>query len=152
MTATCDVIHLYDAAPSSALSAGIGRASAEASSALGEARGRRATYRRRRQAVQAVDELINTLEDINLAGRGRQPAALTPGLLLRLEVEAGRPLPPKVSEARTPVKLHKALLDWQEELLDEAVPSRAVYALMDQQLWPSETHPGAAPLAAVLNA
>jgi hypothetical protein len=152
MTATCDLIHLHDPAPGSAPSAGIRRASAEASSALGEARGRRETDRRRRQAVQAVDELINALEDINLTGRGRQPAALTPGMLLRLEVEADRPLPAKVSEARTPVRLHSALLDWQEELLDEAVPGRAVYALMDQEQWPSETDPGLARLAATLRA
>lgn len=150
MTATCDVIQLHDPATSPALGTGIRRASAEASSALGEARGRRDTDRRRRQAVQAVDDLINALEDINLTGRGRRQAALTPGMLLRLEVESGRPLPAKVSEARTPVRLHSALLDWQEELLDEAVPGRAAYVLMDQEQWPSETEPGIARLAAAL--
>jgi hypothetical protein len=71
-------------------------------------------------------------------------------MLLRLEVEAGRPLPAKVSEARTPVRLHSALLDWQEELLDEAVPGRAAYAVMDHEQWPSETDPGISRLAVAL--
>jgi hypothetical protein len=107
--------------------------------------------RQRRQAVCAVDDLVDALEDLNLSGRGRQATALMPGWLRRLEVEACRPLPPRVSQARVPVKLHAALLDWQEELLDEAVPGRALYALLDHEFWTVETSPGASRLEAVLN-
>src|ERR1700704_5112337 len=98
---------------------GIRRASAEVSSAHSQALGRVATLRERRRAVAAVDELVSALEEINLSGRGRKETALMPGWLRRLEVDAGRPLPSSVSAARTPVKLHAALLDWQEKLLDD---------------------------------
>ncbi|HEV7464838.1 MAG TPA: hypothetical protein VGP96_00965 [Candidatus Dormibacteraeota bacterium] len=72
-----------------------------------------------------MDDLVDALENLNLSGRGRQATALMPGWLRRLELEACRPLPARVSQARVPVTLHEALLDWQEELLDEAVQGRA---------------------------
>jgi hypothetical protein len=56
-----------------------------------------------------------------------------------------------VSQARVPVKLHEALLDWQEELLDEALPGRALYALVDHEFWTVETSPGVSQLEAVVN-
>lgn len=135
----------------SAPSAGIRRASAEASRARDEALARLVRERQRRRAVRAVDELVDALEDLNLSGRGRQTTALMPGWLRRLELEACRPLPPRVSQARNPVRLHAALLDWQEELLDEAVPGRALYALVDHDFWTVEASPGVSQLEAVMS-
>jgi hypothetical protein len=75
--------------------------------------------RRWRMAVQLVDGLLGTLEEINY-GRGHEEDALIPGRLRRLETAVGLPLPARVRSARTPLRLHEALLDWQETLLAAA--------------------------------
>jgi hypothetical protein len=76
--------------------------------------------RRWRMAVQLVDGLLGTLEVINYHGRGHDEDALIPGRLRRLETAVGLPLPARVRRARTPLRLHEALLDWQETLLAAA--------------------------------
>jgi hypothetical protein len=88
----------------------------------------------RRRAVRAVDALVETVEEINLSGRGRQHDPLIPHRLRRLEAEIGRPVPEAVGRARNAHRLHAALLDWQEELLDEASPARTLHGAVDQAL------------------
>jgi hypothetical protein len=79
-----------------------------------------------------VDALVETVEEINLSGRGRQQAPLIPHRLRRLEVEIGGPVPQAVHGARNGHKLHAALMDWQEELLDEACPARELHGATDE--------------------
>jgi hypothetical protein len=88
----------------------------------------------RRRVVRAVDALIDTVEEINLSGRGRQPDPLIPHRLRRLEAAIGRPVPEIVHRARNGHRLHAALMDWQEELLDEACPDRLFHGTADRDL------------------
>jgi hypothetical protein len=88
----------------------------------------------RRHAVRAVDALVETVEEINLSGRGRQHDPLISHRLRRLETEIGRPVPEAVLRARNGHRLHAALLDWQEELLDEACPGRRLHGAVDEAL------------------
>jgi hypothetical protein len=79
---------------------------------------------RRRDALRATDALIATIEEINLAGRGRETGALVAEEIRGLEMTLGRSVPPTVAKAPTWIKLHAALLDWQEDLLNDACPLR----------------------------
>jgi hypothetical protein len=88
----------------------------------------------RRRIVRAVDALVDTVEEINLSGRGRQVDPLIPHRLRRLEAEIGRPVPETVLRARNGHRLHAALMDWQEELLDEACPDRRFHGDADRDL------------------
>jgi hypothetical protein len=88
----------------------------------------------RRRPVLAVDALVETVEEINLSGRGRQHDPLIPHRLRRLEAEIGRPVPETVHRARNGHQLHAALMDWQEELLDEACPAREFRGAFDEAL------------------
>jgi hypothetical protein len=81
-----------------------------------------------------VDALVETVEEINLSGRGRQYDPLIPHRLRRLEAEIGRPAPDTVHRARNARQLHAALMDWQEELLDEACPAREFHGAVDEAL------------------
>jgi hypothetical protein len=116
-----------------AFGASLRRAGAEAAEAWDAARERRAEAQRRRRAVHMVDELLEALEEINLVGRGRVEDPLLALRVRRLERVIGRPAPAKSREARTAVKLHEALLDWQETLLDEALSDRAAYTRLDEE-------------------
>jgi hypothetical protein len=78
-----------------------------------------------------VDALVETVEEINLSGRGRQHDPLIPHRLRRLEAEIGRPAPEAVHRARNGLQLHAALMNWQEELLDEACPARESEKVVD---------------------
>ena len=88
----------------------------------------------RRRPVLAVDALVDTVEEINLSGRGRQHDPLIPHRLRRLEDEIGRPVPEAVRRARNGHQLHAALMDWQEDLLDEACPAREFPGAVDEAL------------------
>lgn len=88
----------------------------------------------RRGAVLAVDALVDTVEEINLSGRGRQCDPLIPHRLRRLEAAIGRPAPEAVHRARNGHQLHAALMDWQEVLLDEACPARHFHGAVDEAL------------------
>ena len=90
--------------------------------------------RRWRTAVRLVDGLLDVLEEINQSGRGHDEDALIPGRLRRLETAVGRPFPARVHRARTPIRLHAALLDWQEALLDEGVQARSALRDLDRHL------------------
>jgi hypothetical protein len=81
-----------------------------------------------------VDALVETVEEINLSGRGRQHDPLIPHRVRRLEAEIGRPVPEAVRSARNAHRLHAALMDWQEELLDEACPARELHGAVDAAL------------------
>lgn len=88
----------------------------------------------RRRPVLAVDALVETVEEINLSGCGRQHDPLIPHRLRRLEAEIGRGAPEAVHRARNARQLHAALMDWQEELLDEACPAREFHGAVDEDL------------------
>jgi hypothetical protein len=81
-----------------------------------------------------VDALVETVEEINLSGRGRQHDPLIPHRIRRFEAEIGRPAPEAVHRARNAHQLHAALMDWQEELLDEACPARGFHGAVDEPL------------------
>jgi hypothetical protein len=85
----------------------------------------------RRHGVRAVDAFLCSVEEINLSGHGRQPDPLIPARVRRLEAQLGRQVPAAVRLARNAHQLHAALLDWQDELLSEAVPQRAARRAAD---------------------
>jgi hypothetical protein len=88
----------------------------------------------RRRVLRAVDAFLDTVEEINLSGRGREPDPLMRHRLRRLEVEVGERLPDMVRRAPNGHRLHEALLDWEDELLDDANPSRAMYRTMSDEM------------------
>ena len=81
---------------------------------------RRARARRR---IAAIDEMLDELERMHL-DRNRVISRMVRCRLRRLEQEVGMPLPRRVVRARNTVRLHAALLDWQDEVLDAVVPAR----------------------------
>jgi hypothetical protein len=85
----------------------------------------------RRHGVRVVDAFLASVEEINLSGRGRQRDPLIPTRLRRLEAELGRQLPAAVQRASNAHRLHAALLDWQDELLSDAMPRRAAWRAAD---------------------
>jgi hypothetical protein len=108
---------------------------------------RMASLRRRldgskiRRRITAIDSLINHLEERHLTG----DRTLDRGLrqrLYRLEHEVGVPLPRKAVRARNTVRLHAALLDWQETLLDAVVPARQRFADVHDADWSTPTPQG----------
>lgn len=102
---------------------------------------RRAQARRR---VAAIDELLAVLEARHLL-RQRTMDRLLRARVRRLEQEVGLPLPRKVVRARNTVRLHAALLDWQEEVLDHVAPWRRRFpdVAADDDLGDGEDEPGA---------
>lgn len=82
---------------------------------------RRLTEARTRQQRSVIDELIALLEERNLDGERRVDRAVRQ-CLRRLEAEVGLPVPQKVLRARNTARLHGALLDWMETVLDESHP------------------------------
>ena len=82
---------------------------------------------RMRRAISAVDDLIDDVEDVNLQRGSKTPARVFKAQLLDLEDTAG-PAPAMVRAARTTARLHAALMDWLEDLLNDAIPERAHYA------------------------
>jgi len=104
----------------------IARAAQQAWTARRTSIDRRVARYRTRQRLAAIDEMLETLESRHLAG-DRTFDRLTRARLSRLENVVGLPLPRKAVRARNTVRLHAALLDWQENLLDEIVPERQLY-------------------------
>jgi len=82
----------------------------------------------RRRALRATDALIDSIEEINLGDRGRERDEQVQKRVRALENEVSRSAPDAVRRARTWLALHGALLDWQEQLLDEASPLRRTVA------------------------
>ena len=60
-----------------------------------------------------IDRVIDTLEEVNLRGGGFEP--VTGDALIAMERATHAELPAAVRGALTPVDLHEALLDWQEQ-------------------------------------
>jgi len=84
---------------------------------------RRLTESRIRQQRTVIDELIAVLEERNLNGERRVDWAVRQRLR-RLEAEVGLRVPQKLLRARNTARLHGALLDWMETVLDELIPER----------------------------
>ncbi|HEV7678925.1 MAG TPA: hypothetical protein VGQ42_10195 [Candidatus Dormibacteraeota bacterium] len=82
---------------------------------------------RGRHTVRVVDALLDDVEEINLSGRGRLEDPLISLRLRRLQSSLRTSVPGAVLRSRTGHELHAALLDWQDELLDEVSPARAGY-------------------------
>jgi hypothetical protein len=80
-----------------------------------------------RRRLSAIDSLINLLEERHLTGERSFDRNLRQQLY-GLEHEVGVPLPRKAVRARNTVRLHAALLDWQETLLDALRPERLRFA------------------------
>ncbi len=88
---------------------------------------RRLAEARTRQQVSVIDELIAILEERNLHGKRRIDRVVR-NWLQRLEAEVGVPVPRKVLRARNTARLHGALLDWMETVLEELIPERGARA------------------------
>jgi hypothetical protein len=121
-----------DARDGNVRAASIARASAEYVEQRDAWRTHRRIHEERRRTLRAVDDFLTTVEEINLAGRGRQPDPLIPHRLRRLETEIGSPVPAPVRIAGTGHRLHEALMQWEEDLLDELHPSRAAQRVADE--------------------
>lgn len=91
---------------------------------------------RTRRRIAAVDEMIAALEERHLVGERTFDRVLRQRLH-HVEREVGSPLPRKAVRARNTVRLHAALLDWQETLLDEAVPERQLFPDAHDSDWNS---------------
>jgi hypothetical protein len=84
---------------------------------------RRREAARVRQRLAAIDRLVNVIEERHLMGDRHFDAGLR-RRLHSLEDEVGLPVPRAALRARNTVRLHAALLDWQETVLDELRPER----------------------------
>lgn len=91
-----------------------------------------------RRRVAAIDSLISLLEERHLAGERTLDRVLRQRLH-RLEQEVGLPLPRKAMRARNTVRLHAALLDWQETLLDTILPERLSFPDVHDSDWATPT-------------
>jgi hypothetical protein len=91
-----------------------------------------------RRRISAIDSLINLLEERHLTGERSFDRHLRQQLY-GLEHEVGVPLPRKAVRARNTVRLHAALLDWQETLLDALRPERLRFADVHDTDWSTPT-------------
>jgi len=87
-----------------------------------------------RRRIGAVDRLIDILEERHLMGERTFDRVLR-RRLHRLEEEVGMPLPRRAVRARNTVRLHAALLDWQETILDTLLPQRLTFADVHDSDW-----------------
>lgn len=80
--------------------------------------------------VRTIDTVLDEVEARNLAGIRHIDEAIR-AKVDRLPRVVGVPLPCRVKLARNPRRLHAALLDWQQEVLDTLVPDRGNYVAVD---------------------
>ena len=99
----------------------------------------RAEASRNRRRIAAIDAFIGELEERHLGGE-RTFDRLLHQRLRHLEREVGLPLPRRATRARNTVRLHAALLDWQEAFLDVVLPERLGYADVHDSDW-ANPHP-----------
>lgn len=99
----------------------------------------RAQASRNRARIAAIDAFIGELEERHLSGE-RTFDRLLHQRLRHLERAVGLPLPRRAIRARNTVRLHAALLDWQEAFLDLAIPERLGYADVHDSDW-ANPHP-----------
>ena len=114
----------------------IREASLEAIEALDSARRERDEAAQRLRTLRGIDRVLEALEEINLSGLGFEP--VTDESIAAMERVTDAQLPQAVRGATTPVDLHEALLDWQEQLLDTAVPARVEFREVDAEIDPPE--------------
>jgi hypothetical protein len=118
-----------------ATGASIGRASAEAQSAREAGRTAIEQARGERRAVHVVDCILDVVEEINLSEMASPEQETVIGeWLLWLDHAIDVPVPVPVRSAGNATALHDALLDWQDELLDDVTPSRAAHQAADREL------------------
>jgi hypothetical protein len=87
-------------------------------------------HRRLRAPLVAIDRIIDVLELRHLAGR----TSLDDRVCRELEhLAALVPLTDEVTAAVDTRKLHSALLDLQEEVLEAVVPSRQLWTRQDDE-------------------
>ena len=112
---------------------GIAVASQELAAARRRSRQSRNAERALWRRIHTIDHLLGVLEDRNLDGTQNIDAAIREELD-RLPRAVGLPLPCDVKLARNTRRLHAALLDWEEEVLNTLVPAREQYAAVDAVL------------------
>ena len=78
---------------------------------------------RTQQKIAVIDELIEVLEEHNLEGERRIDRGVRK-MVRRLEDELNVPLPRQVLRARNTARLHGAVLDWMETVVDQLIPER----------------------------
>lgn len=100
----------------------------EAADAFDRARIRR---REARRGVEAIDAVLHAVEEHHLARLPRN-VSLLPRWRALLEEKGGLSIPPHIEQIQHTVRLHDALMDWQDQLLDEAVPGRADLVQADE--------------------
>lgn len=112
---------------------GIALAAEELATARRRCRQSRNRERALRRRIHTIDHLLGVLEARNLDG--------TPSIdeTIRAELDClpravGLPLPCDVKLARNTRRLHAALLDWEEEVLNALVPAREQYVAVDAVL------------------
>lgn len=76
----------------------------------------RARRRRFQWGIEAIDDVLDALEEYHLARRPRN-IPLLPAWRARLEEEGGLSIPEDILTAQHTVELHDALVLWQRELL-----------------------------------
>jgi hypothetical protein len=91
-----------------------------------------ALRRRARRGIQAIDAVLDALEEYHLSRLPRN-VPLLPTWRARLEKQGGLSLPEHILWLRNTVRLHEALMDWQDELLNQAVPGRAQLTREDEE-------------------
>ena len=77
-----------------------------------------------RAPVRAIDERLDGLERLNLAGGAPMESPAVVAWLARVEEAVGSAAPNWVHEASDTVALHAAVLRWQGGLLDRCHPER----------------------------
>jgi hypothetical protein len=85
-----------------------------------------------RRGIDAIDVVLEAVEQHHLARRPRSVPPL-PEWVATLEQQGGLPIPSYILGLRNTKRLHGALLDWQDELLNIALPGRAQLTRLDEQ-------------------
>jgi hypothetical protein len=91
-----------------------------------------ARRREARRGIDAIDVVLESVEQHHLARRPRS-VPLLPEWIVLLEQEGGLSIPPHILGLRNTRRLHAALLDWQDELLNIALPGRARLVHADEE-------------------
>jgi hypothetical protein len=84
-----------------------------------------------RRGIDAIDEVLEAVEQHHLDRRPRSVPPL-PEWVATLE-QGGLSIPSYILGLRNTKRLHGALLDWQDELLNMALPGRAQLTHLDEQ-------------------
>ena len=95
-----------------------------------EARARR---RQARRGVEAIDAVLESVEQYHLSRRPRD-VGLRPGWQDHLRNQGGLSIPAHILELRHTARVHDALLTWQDALFNEVVPGRRELAVADEWL------------------